>query len=115
VLNLENSTDLLPKSSTLFQLINPSTFTLFYSNATEPTRIHSQIKDAIGAWHGLMHLHQIAAENGDQKSLKKSLWRVVIYLACQTGRLRCVRGQRVYDSAVDKVLRQVARRPVRML
>jgi len=70
VLNVEGSADQRPKPSTLFQLMDPSTWTLFYSNITDPSKTHSQINSAIGAWHHLMRGHQIAAVDSDGEAFE---------------------------------------------
>ena len=59
VLNRENSVEQQPKSATLFGLMDPSTFTLFYSNIAEPAKTHAEIGEAIGGWHHLIHGHQV--------------------------------------------------------
>jgi hypothetical protein len=70
VLNREGSTDLQLKASTLFQLMDPSLFTLFYSNIKDPTRIDTGVNGSLGAWHHLMHGHQVAAADGNEKAFQ---------------------------------------------
>jgi 2-polyprenyl-6-methoxyphenol hydroxylase-like FAD-dependent oxidoreductase len=61
LLNLDGSTDQVPHPSTLFQLMDPSTFTLLYCNISDPAKTHAEIREAIGPWHHLVRGHQIAA------------------------------------------------------
>ena len=68
LLNREGSADQQPEAATIFGLMDPSTFTLFYSNITEPAKTHSEIVGAVGSWHYLMRGHQIAAvKNNDEE------------------------------------------------
>ena len=59
VLNQEGSVEQAPKPATVFGLMDPSAFTLFYSNIPDPAKTHAEIGQAIGRWHYLMHGHQI--------------------------------------------------------
>jgi 2-polyprenyl-6-methoxyphenol hydroxylase-like FAD-dependent oxidoreductase len=60
VLNRKSSAQQQPRQATIFSLLNPSRFTLLYSNIPDPAKIHSQIQNAIGPWHYLMDRRQIA-------------------------------------------------------
>lgn len=60
VLNHEGSADQEPRPASLLELMDPSTFTLFYSNLTDPAKTHAAIQGQIGAFHGIMRGHQIA-------------------------------------------------------
>jgi 2-polyprenyl-6-methoxyphenol hydroxylase-like FAD-dependent oxidoreductase len=73
LLNVEGSVDLRPRPSTLFQLMDPSAFTLFYSNISDPSKTHAEINDALGAWHYLMHGHEIATAENDGDAFKHLL------------------------------------------
>lgn len=64
VLNREGPTEQQPREATIFSLLNPSRFTLLYSNIPDPVKTHSEIQSAIGSWHDLMHGRQIAAAPG---------------------------------------------------
>ena len=59
VLNREGSAEQAPKPATVFDLMDPSTFTLFYSSIADPAKTHAEIGQAIGKWHYLMHGHQV--------------------------------------------------------
>ena len=71
LLNREGSAEQNPTPATVFGLLDPSTFTLFYSNITDPARTHSQIHGAIGSWHYLMRGHQIAADKHHRDDFQK--------------------------------------------
>ena len=60
VLNHEGSADQEPHLTSLLKLMDPSTFTLFYSNITDPAKTHAAIQGHVGAFHGIMRGHQIA-------------------------------------------------------
>ncbi|MGI4831743.1 MAG: FAD-dependent monooxygenase [Janthinobacterium lividum] len=60
VLNREGSADQEPRTASLLELMDPSTFTLFYSNITDPAKTHAAIQGHVGAFHGIMRGHQIA-------------------------------------------------------
>lgn len=64
VLNRETSTEQQPRPSTIFSLLNPSCFTLLYSNVPNPGKTHSEIQSAIGPWHALIRARQVAAAPG---------------------------------------------------
>jgi 2-polyprenyl-6-methoxyphenol hydroxylase-like FAD-dependent oxidoreductase len=64
VLNREGSAEKQPRPATIFSLLNPSCFTLLYSNIPDPAKTHSEIQTAVGPWHYLMRGHQIAAIPG---------------------------------------------------
>src|SRR5258707_5308800 len=64
VLNREGSAEKQPRPATIFSLLNPSCFTLLYSNIPDPAKTHPEIQTAVGPWHYLMRGHQIAAIPG---------------------------------------------------
>ncbi|RRA47129.1 FAD-dependent monooxygenase [Acidipila sp. EB88] len=70
LLPVEGSADQNAQLSTLFQLMDPSTFTLLYSNISDPAKTHAEIQGAIGPWHSLMQGHQIAAATNDDSAFK---------------------------------------------
>jgi len=70
LLNVEGSADQQPKPSTLFQLLDPSAFTLFYSNIGDPSKTHAEINGTLRSWHYLMHGHQIAAVQNDDDAFR---------------------------------------------
>jgi hypothetical protein len=47
--------------ATIFGLLDPSSFTLFFSNISDPAKTHSEVQNAIGPWHNLIRGHAIAA------------------------------------------------------
>jgi hypothetical protein len=51
--------------ATIFGLLDPSSFTLFFSNIPDPAKTHSDVQKAIGPWHSLIRGHQIAAYPGE--------------------------------------------------
>jgi 2-polyprenyl-6-methoxyphenol hydroxylase-like FAD-dependent oxidoreductase len=63
-LNREGSVEQQPWPATIFSLLNPSCFTLLYSNIPDPAKTDSEIQTAVGPWHYLMGRHQIAAIPG---------------------------------------------------
>ena len=65
VLNREGSTEQNPEPATLFELLDPSLFTLLYSNIVDPAKMHAEIQEAIGSWHDLIRGRQIAARPGE--------------------------------------------------
>jgi 3-(3-hydroxy-phenyl)propionate hydroxylase len=64
VLNREGSAGQQPRPATIFSLLNPSCFTLLYSNIPGSAKTHSEIQSAMGPWHYLMRGQQIAAIPG---------------------------------------------------
>jgi 2-polyprenyl-6-methoxyphenol hydroxylase-like FAD-dependent oxidoreductase len=64
VLNREGSAEKQLRPATIFSLLNPSCFTLLYSNIPDPAKTDSEIQTAVGPWHYLMRRHQIAAIPG---------------------------------------------------
>jgi len=60
VLNLEGSAEQEPRPASLLELMDPSTFTLFYSNITDPAKTHAAIEGNVGAFHSVIRGHQIA-------------------------------------------------------
>jgi hypothetical protein len=64
VLNREGSTE-RSGPVMIFRLLDPSKFTLFFSNIADPAKTHSEVQNAIGPWHSLIQGHQIAASPGD--------------------------------------------------
>ena len=71
LMNREGSTDQQPKPATIFELMDPSTFTLFYSHIDDPAKTHAEIQTAIGEWHYLIHGHQIAPPETGVDTFKK--------------------------------------------
>jgi hypothetical protein len=66
VLNREGSTE-RSGPATIFALLDPSRFTLFFSNVADSAKTHSEVQNAIGPWHSLIQGHQIAAASGEDK------------------------------------------------
>jgi 2-polyprenyl-6-methoxyphenol hydroxylase-like FAD-dependent oxidoreductase len=64
VLNRQGPTE-RSKPATIFGLLDPSSFTLFFSNIPDPARTHSEVQNAIGPWHSLIRGHAIAAPPGE--------------------------------------------------
>ncbi len=64
LLHREGSAEQQPRPATIFSLLNPSCFTLLYSNIPDPAKTHSEIQSAIGPWHYLMRGHLIATIPG---------------------------------------------------
>ena len=60
VLSHEGSVEQEPRPASLLELMDPSTFTLFYSNITDPARTHAAIEGHVGAFHGIIRGHLIA-------------------------------------------------------
>ena len=71
LLNREGSTDRQPKPATVFELMDPSTFTLFYSHIEDPAKTHSEIQISIGEWHYLIRGHHIAPPETGVDTFKK--------------------------------------------
>lgn len=69
-LNVEGSTVQQPKRSTLFELLDPSKFTLLYSNLTKPEATHAQIGRDVSRWHHLMRSHQIGPAESEEKTFQ---------------------------------------------
>ncbi len=63
VLSREGSADQESRHASLLDLMDPSTFTLFYSNIADPVTTHAAIRGHVGAFHGIMRAHQIAPRN----------------------------------------------------
>jgi 2-polyprenyl-6-methoxyphenol hydroxylase-like FAD-dependent oxidoreductase len=49
----------------LFELMDPSYLTLFFSNLNDPAKTHSEFQKLIGQWHYLMQVYRIATADGD--------------------------------------------------
>jgi len=60
VLNQEGSVEQEPRPASILELMDPSTFTLFYSNIKDPAKTHATIEGNLGAFHGIIRGHQIA-------------------------------------------------------
>jgi hypothetical protein len=60
VLNRQGSLEQNPQPATIFELLDPSRFTLFYCNIPNPERTHAKIQNTIGPWRYLMRGYQIA-------------------------------------------------------
>ena len=71
LLNREGFAGQQPQPSTIFELMDPSAFTLFYSHIENPAKTHSEIQTAIGEWHYLMRGHQIAPPETAGDTFKK--------------------------------------------
>ena len=71
VLNREGSADQEPHPASLLQLMDPSTFTLFYSNISDLAKTHAAIQGHVGAFHGVMRGHQIAARDRQDTVFKE--------------------------------------------
>ncbi len=56
------------KTARLFELMDPSSFTLFYSSITDPARTHAEIQRTIAPWHYLMPGFQIAPAASEAKA-----------------------------------------------
>ena len=70
LLHSEGSSETQPRPATIFSLINPSCFTLLYSNIADPAKTHSELQSAVGRWHYLMSGHLIATGPGQDGSQK---------------------------------------------
>jgi 2-polyprenyl-6-methoxyphenol hydroxylase-like FAD-dependent oxidoreductase len=70
VLGVEGSTAQQMGASMLFKLMDPSKFTLFYSNITNPAKTHTDINNAFSGWRQLIRDHQIAPVHGGEKAFK---------------------------------------------
>ena len=64
-LNRQGSPAQDPHPSTTFKLMDPSLFTVFYTNIPDPAKTHKAINEQIGDWHDRISGRQIAA--GDDK------------------------------------------------
>ena len=61
VLNRQGSPDREPEPATAFGLMDPSRFTIFYTNIADPAKTHAEINERIGAWHDRIGGRQVAA------------------------------------------------------
>ena len=48
-----------PRAARLFGLLDPSKFTLLYSNIGDPAAMHGTMAEAIGGWAGVVQAHQV--------------------------------------------------------
>ncbi len=71
---LKRGTPAESRPATLFSLLDPSMFTLFYSNLTDADQSHAEFSRAVGGWRHLMHVHQVAAA-GDTAAFEKLFGR----------------------------------------
>ena len=60
-LNVQGSADQKTEATTLFGLMDPQRFTIFYTNIADPAKTHAEINDQIGAWHDRIGGRQIGA------------------------------------------------------
>jgi 2-polyprenyl-6-methoxyphenol hydroxylase-like FAD-dependent oxidoreductase len=70
VLHREGSTERSGPAA-IFGLLDPSRFTLFFSNIADQAKTHSEVQNAIGPWHSLIQGHQIAASPGEDTFQKR--------------------------------------------
>ena len=59
LLNHDGPTDPTPRPATVFSLLDPSAFTIFYSNIADPAATHAEMAGALGGWKHLMHGHSV--------------------------------------------------------
>ncbi len=71
VLNREGTSEQNPHSARLFELLDPSAFTVFYIHVSDPAAMHAEVQHALGDYHRLMHGHQIAPSNGNEDVFRK--------------------------------------------
>lgn len=61
----DESTPQEPEATTIFKLLNPSMFTLLFSNVADPAKIHAEIQNTSGPWRSLINSHHVRATPGD--------------------------------------------------
>ncbi len=71
LLNREGSAEQHPQPATIFSLLDPSTFTLFFSNIQEPAKTHSEVHGVIGSWHNVIRGHEIGRPESNDGSYEK--------------------------------------------
>ena len=71
LLNREGSTDQSPQATSLFALMDPSVFTLLYSNINDSARTHTAVHGAVGTFHEVIRGHQIGPAHGHEAAFKK--------------------------------------------
>ena len=70
VLSNEDSTSNQPESTTTFQLLNPSMFTLVFCNTPDPAATHSDLQRKLGPLRHLINTHHVGAAPGDDRFKK---------------------------------------------
>jgi 2-polyprenyl-6-methoxyphenol hydroxylase-like FAD-dependent oxidoreductase len=70
VLSRQGSLEPNPQPTTMFELLDPSRFTLFYCNIPNPERTHAEIQNAISPWRYLMRGYQIAPAEDEHNTFR---------------------------------------------
>jgi len=60
VLSRQGSLEQNPQPATIFELLDPTRFTLFYCKIRNPESTHAEIQNTIGPWRYSMRGYQIA-------------------------------------------------------
>jgi FAD binding domain len=72
LLNKKATSDQDPVVESTFALMNPSRFTAFYCNISDPAQTHEAIVEQTGSWRYLIEGHQIGPSPDDNAVFKKS-------------------------------------------